>query len=482
GSLDRSLGEQSESFFAQGIHLPRRPLSSESRYSSYLSRQKRFCVDNHVSALDYVASDLACFAEAVLETARSASKAGVPNDLDAGFDVLLRKCTDSGPVNRWLHLGAVQTPPDVQPVEIMHVVGFELDVESDWEVVGLKEAVWDAKDLYSQYRRGAVVLSPPLGSILSTLCQQVHLKSPRSPTSSVLSSYMSKYDCVPKGAWEVAPSVYSIPVRTATLPPATHTNTYLIGSSDAILVDPAPKDLLEVDRLVEVLGRIHAEMRVRLIVATHHHEDHIGGASVLSKRLDAPLAAHMNTAALLRGRIHFDRLLSEGDVLAYSDAQMTSKLRVIETPGHASGHICLFNECSRFAVVGDMVAGKGTILIEPEDGDLRLYLESLRRLQQLDLSVMLPAHGKPLFPPGSVLQRYIEHRLKRERAVLQVLSRYTEPATASELVSEVYCDVPSSVWPIALRSLESHLIKLISDGAAIRVRGGYVSSRPKEHS
>jgi glyoxylase-like metal-dependent hydrolase (beta-lactamase superfamily II) len=115
-----------------------------------------------------------------------------------------------------------------------------------------------------------------------------------------------------------------------------------------------------------------------------------------------------------------------------------------------------------------MVAGEGTILVSPrDDGDMGLYLDSLRRLAALDLKVAVPAHGPPTARPRALFERYIEHRLMREGRVLDALGR-GGAATIDALVPRVYDDTPAAAWPLAALSLEAHLDKLAREGRVAR--------------
>jgi hypothetical protein len=112
-----------------------------------------------------------------------------------------------------------------------------------------------------------------------------------------------------------------------------------------------------------------------------------------------------------------------------------------------------------------MVASEGTILIAPDDGDMRAYLDQLERLAALGARVALPAHGQPIDAPAEVFRRYVRHRLMRESKILSaVAKRGAAGATAQELLPDAYSDVPAATWPLALLSAMAHLEKLVADG------------------
>lgn len=271
---------------------------------------------------------------------------------------------------------------------------------------------------------------------------------------------------------ELAPSIRMLAVKTPTLPPATHTNVFVVGSQRAVLVEPATSDAEELERIVEWVMSLRAQgIMVEAILATHHHYDHAAGARALRERLGIPLAAHVETDALLPG-LGTSRFIGHDDRFVL-DGPSPVHLRAIHTPGHAPGHLCFFDERSRVLLAGDMVAGVGTILIEPGDGDMSEYLESLRRMITLDALLMAPAHGGVLSPPRLVLERYLEHRLEREERVLRALERAGPIVSAAELVSDAYADAPAHVFPLAALSTEAHLIKLVRDGRVLRTAMGW---------
>ena len=171
-----------------------------------------------------------------------------------------------------------------------------------------------------------------------------------------------------------------------------------------------------------------------------------------------PPATHTNSYAL-GGR---DVIVLEGPRAESWD--------VLHTPGHAPGHVCLFEKESRTLVVGDMVASVGTILIAPGDGDMKLYIDQLNRLMAYGGKLALPAHGDPIDDPDALFLKYIQHRLAREAKVLAaVQAAGPTGADAASLVPHAYADTPMHLWPIAKLSLEMHLEKLEREAKVSRV-------------
>ena len=249
-------------------------------------------------------------------------------------------------------------------------------------------------------------------------------------------------------------------MRTPTLPPATHTNCYVLGPPQAlVLVDPASPWEEEQEALwaqVQGLGRVAG------ILLTHHHPDHVGGVEDMVARTGAPVLAHPLTAE----RVSFpvDRLVQEGEQVA--------GWTLIHTPGHATGHLCLWRPESGELIAGDMVAGEGTIVLEPPEGDLADYLASLERLAELEPEAVYPAHGPKLH--AEVFDRYIAHRHARTEQIKGALS--VQAQSALDLVAKVYGEtIPRFVYPLAARQVRCHLLWLQTRGQATHSDQGWTA-------
>lgn len=268
----------------------------------------------------------------------------------------------------------------------------------------------------------------------------------------------------------VVPWIRCFPVRTPTLPPATHTNVYVVGQGDLTVIDPASPYDEERGALDAWLDRLAADgERVVRILLTHHHVDHVSGAAYLAERLSVPVAAHAITAELCAGDIVVARRLGDGERIACGPAT----LEAIFTPGHAPGHLAFLERTANALIAGDMVASIGTIIVDPPEGDMRLYLASLARLRSLGARRLLPAHGPPVDDPDRLLAFYVAHRLEREARVVAALD--AGAAAVGDLVPRAYDDVAPAlrhmIWPLAARSLTAHLYKLRDEGRAVESGG-----------
>ena len=264
-------------------------------------------------------------------------------------------------------------------------------------------------------------------------------------------------------------------LRTPTLPPATSTNTALVGRRRLVVIEPATPFADQQAALeAAIAARIDAGAEVVAIILTHHHGDHIGHAAALRARLGAPILAHPATAA----RVPFavDRPLHGGDVIDLGDG---AALAAIYTPGHAPGHLVLHERQSGVAYAGDLVAGEGTILVDPsDDGDMAAYLASLRQIAELAPRLLIPSHGPVIADPVAHLRRTIEHRQMREDRVMAAL--HAGPRALDDLLAEVYADAPRALWPLARLALEAHLKKLVDEGRVLRDADALRQRRPGE--
>lgn len=235
------------------------------------------------------------------------------------------------------------------------------------------------------------------------------------------------------------------------------TNTYIVADAGGpcVVIDPGPDIPSHLARVAEV---VRAHGGASAILITHGHPDHVEGAASLRALIQAPIRAWSR-----EGVPDADETLADDAIIPVG----TRRLRALHTPGHRFDHLCFLLEDARALFAGDLVAGVGTVVIAPPEGNLTDYLTSLRRLLALDLTVILPAHGPAITAPRTLLMDYITHREMRERQVIEALG--AGPATVEALVQGIYADVTPDLHPVAARSLLAHLEKLEREGRVRRI-------------
>jgi len=246
------------------------------------------------------------------------------------------------------------------------------------------------------------------------------------------------------------------------------TNTYLIGRRDPILLDTGagvPDYLPLFERYMEERGWSQPSR----VVLTHRHRDHLGGVEQLRGRYRGLRVGKMiyNDSGLPDDV----ETLRDGDVIQGDGVTLVA----LHTPGHASDHLCYYLPQEKAVFTGDVVLGGSTTVIPAEDGDLLDYLNSLKRLQSLDLERIYPAHGPVIEDAQGKLVEYIEHRMLRERQILEALGDGL--VTIPAMVERIYKDVPTALHPMAAQSVASHLKKLARENRVREQREGSAPSR-----
>lgn len=298
-------------------------------------------------------------------------------------------------------------------------------------------------------------------------------------------------------AAEVMPDVQRVIAKNPSKFTYTGTGTYIIGGSDVAVIDPGPDLDSHRDALAEVLqGRT-----VRSILVTHCHADHSPLAAWLQAESGAATYAYGPHAAAVQewdvgtlpddfGRAPEpepdvassepaepkveeatdtdfapDVTVRTGDVVFESGALV---MRAVHTPGHTSNHTCFSlsgGEAGKVLFTGDHVMGWSTTVVAPPDGDMSAYMASLRSVAGRDDDVAVPTHGAPIDNPSLFIGQLADHRVERERQVLDAVRRGL--VTIPEMVTELYAAVFIGLHRPAAASVLGHLVKLIDDGAIV---------------
>ena len=220
------------------------------------------------------------------------------------------------------------------------------------------------------------------------------------------------------------------------------TNTWVLrgrGSDELVVVDPGPEDDEHVAKVAE-LGRIP------LVLISHRHEDHTGGIDKIVELTGAVVRSV--GSGFLRG---LGGPLADGEVIDAAGV----RIAVLATPGHTADSVSFLLDDA--VLTADTVLGRGTTVIDKEDGSLRDYLESLQRLRRLGHRTVLPGHGPDLADLEAVSDKYLAHRQERLDQVRDALGALGDDAGARQIVEHVYTDVDEKLWDAAEWSVQAQL-------------------------
>jgi endoribonuclease LACTB2 len=259
---------------------------------------------------------------------------------------------------------------------------------------------------------------------------------------------MGKTERITAGVWRL-----ELPAHT--LPPFTHTNSYLVDNDKkAILIDPGFYE----ENSLESVKQALQDTRLESIVLTHTHPDHIEGIPLVRNIYpNVPILVHSLEIAKVS---HFQNV----HALEMNQSLKVGRLEFqpIFTPGHSPGHVSFYEPQSNLAIVGDMVAGFGSIWIGTPDGNMNDYFESLKKLRALNATALAPGHGDVIYNVNQKLDEVKLHRLQRLGQVMGALT--PQPLTLSELRVQIYPEIDERMATLAERSLLALLEKLEQEG------------------
>lgn len=379
---------------------------------------------------------------------------------ELAFD--LEDAVARGHVSQLLNLGEITTP-DFAPLRF-RTWFFKIVLSRRPEFVpDPGEAVDGQWQPVSEWRRryatGRLLIAPPTWFTIESLADGLDLRE--------LPPFAASFDAERDVPWvEPLAGLRILLVRSNTLPPATHTNVFWFGDpgSPRVLVDPAPADRAELERLCHRLDRFGLD----LVFLTHHHPDHREFADEIARRYRVPIGLSADSRARIAagaGAQFFEgievRIYGEGDELTRWQGE---PVRLLAVPGHDEGQLAPMPESRAWCIVGDLIQGIGTVVIAPPEGDMRKYFASLERIIALDPAVIIPSHGLAL-GGTHYLQAALKHRQEREA---QIRARHEAGLSEDQILAEVYRGVDPRLLPFARINIRSHMAKLREEEIGVR--------------
>lgn len=254
----------------------------------------------------------------------------------------------------------------------------------------------------------------------------------------------------------IGPGVQRLTAPNPSMMTGPGTNSYVIGSDgDFVVIDPGPDNEAHIGRLLEITGG-----RISRVLVTHTHRDHSPGALRLREATGTLLVGMPAPDDPIQDQqFHADEVPSDGDTIPTP----AGDLKVIHTPGHASNHLCYLLTRQNLLFSGDHIMQGSTVVINPPDGDMKAYIESLHRLLEEPIDYIAPGHGFLMGHAHPVVDYLVTHRLAREHKVAKALKALGS-ACLEDLTARAYDDVPAAIHGVAARSALAHLIKLEADG------------------
>ncbi|MGO2136196.1 MBL fold metallo-hydrolase [Marinobacter sp.] len=267
----------------------------------------------------------------------------------------------------------------------------------------------------------------------------------------------TKAEIIPGEPVEVAAGVIRLTAPNPGMMTGPGTNTYILGHKRFTVLDPGPNHAGHIEQILEITGG-----KIDSVVVTHTHLDHSPGTRALKEKTGCRVYGRSAPAGASQDqKFAPDEQPEHGDLIK-TDAGI---LKALHTPGHASNHLCFLLTEQALLFSGDHIMQGSTVVINPPDGDMKAYIESMYDLLAECIRFIAPAHGFLMGHPEAIIDYLITHRLTREHKVAKALEKLS-PVNLKDLTSKAYGDVPTAIHGIAARSALAHLLKLKADGRA----------------
>ncbi|MBI4201043.1 MAG: MBL fold metallo-hydrolase [Chloroflexi bacterium] len=260
---------------------------------------------------------------------------------------------------------------------------------------------------------------------------------------------------------EIAQGIHRITVGQGAAPGLYATNTYMvIGSQGAAFVDTGWNREEDIKARLDYIRQM-GNPAMKGIAITHRHPDHMGGASAIHQATGGPIITSPVEKAPIEAALKdakVDKVVQDGETLSLGN--MT--LEFVHAPGHTLGSMAVFIREKKALFTGDNVMGTGTSVVNPGEGDIALYLQTMEKFLRYSPEVIYPGHGPVVKDTRAKLQGLINHRNEREQQVLGLLQK--GPRSVEEMLKAIYDELDERVQTMARNQIRSHLAKLEKEG------------------
>jgi glyoxylase-like metal-dependent hydrolase (beta-lactamase superfamily II) len=260
---------------------------------------------------------------------------------------------------------------------------------------------------------------------------------------------------------QILPDIHRIAIGKPNIKGLYPPNVYMILGERVAIIDTGYNQTHDINTRSVYLGGL-GDPQVQTIILTHRHIDHVGGASSLHRKTKAPIVAHANEKTFIEDQLEGIKLhqtVEDNEIIDIGNFT----LQIIHTPGHTMGSICILIKEMGVLFTGDTIMGFGTSVINPDEGDMGLFLDSLNKLLEVDCNTILPGHGNPVLDPKSKIHELIEHRLDREQKMLKFLGK--KKRKIDDFLKEFYIKpgINPDLHDMARSQIKAHLNKLESE-------------------
>ncbi len=318
----------------------------------------------------------------------------------------------------------------------------------------IEKASWlKNEEAFEMYNNSKMLVVPPMITILEDLARDINSNKIIDPNL--------KYDSA-KEVPMIRPvhGIRQFLPLSHTFPPANRTNCFLIGDTDYVLVDPSPSDKDELEKLINSIEREVSFKDISKILLSHHHPDHHEFSTDIAKRFNLSMSMTEDTHRRILNKcgdeyfscIKID-FIKEGDIICKDNG---INVIALETPGHDEGQVSLLREDLAWCIVFDLIQTIGTVVVGDDEGDMKKYFDSLRRIIKLNADYIFPSHGIGIGGTHK-LKATLKHRLEREQSISLY---HNEGLNEDEILQKIYAQISPKLHKYALKTIRAHLNKI----------------------